>query len=401
MKNTRVTESKSKQSCDAKNAATPDQHMPRILGSAILSAAMALPGLIPSAHADSAPESGIISLRYLSYRDKQPGLDRITVSAPSLYILFPVGREWAFSGSRVMDSVSGASSRYHSSISGASRMHDTRQANDFNATRYFERATLSIGTANSTEHDYKSEAVNVTGTVSSEDNNTTWTLGFGNTNDSINPVNNIVVNEKKHTRDYLLGLSQVLTPNDIVQASMTYANGHGYFNDPYKMIDNRPRDRSQSAILAKWNHYLEGDSVLQSSCRYYWDNYGIRGDTLALNWVKPLSNGVIVTPSVRYHTQSAANFYYDPVYDPLLGAPFPLGFLSNPTGFYSPDQRLSAFGAITAGFKISKSMAGGWEADMRADYYQQQSGWRWFAKGSPGLEKLTAIILQLGLSKKF
>lgn len=362
---------------------------------------MALPGLIPSAHADNAPESGIISLRYLSYHDKQPGLDRLTVSAPSLYVLFPVGRDWAFSGSLVTDSVSGASVRYHSAISGASKMHDTRRANDLKATRYFERATLSIGTANSTEHDYQSRAVNVTGTFSSEDNNTTWTLGIGNTDDVINPVNNVVVNERKNTRDYLLGMSQVLTPNDIVQVSMTYANGHGYYNDPYKMIDNRPKNRNQRAILAKWNHHLEGDSILQSSYRYYEDSYDIRGNTLTMDWVKPLSDGVTITPSLRYHTQGAANFYYDPVYHPLLGAPFPPEFLNNPTGFYSPDQRLSAFGAVTAGFKISKSIEGGWVADMRADYYKQKSAWRWFGKGSPGLEKLTATIFQLGLSKKF
>lgn len=395
MKNTEAAEPESKQSCDAISTAAADKQVPRILGSAILSAAMALPGLIPGAHADSAPESGIIGLRYLSYHDRQPGLDRITVSAPSLYILFPVGHEWAFSGSRVIDSVSGASPRYHSAISGASRMQDKRQANDFRATRYFERATLSVGTANSTEHDYRSDAVNVTGTLSSENNNTTWTLGAGNTNDSINPVNKIVVNEKKNIRDYLLGVSQVLTPNDIVQASMTYADGHGYFDDPYKMIDQRPRDRGQRAILTKWNHYLEGDSILQSSYRYYRDSWDIRGHTLTLDLVKPLPDGVTITPSVRYHTQGAASFYYDP-------APGPVSFIP-PAGaiFSSPDQRLSAFGAITAGMKLSKSIEGGWVADIRADYYQQKSGWRWFGKGSPGLDTLTATILQVGLSKKF
>lgn len=388
-----------KQSCAA--VAAPDQHMPRILGSAILSAAMALPGLIPSAHADSAPESGIISYKYLSYRDRQPGLDRITATAPSWYVLFPVGRQWAFSGSQVTDSVSGASSRYHSAISGASQMKDTRQAHDLKVTRYFERASLSIGTAKSSEHDYGSDAVNITGTLSSENNNTTWTLGLGNTDDSINPVNNVVVDEKKNTRDYLLGVSQVLTPNDIVQVSMTYADGHGYYDDPYKSFDKRPRDRRQSAILTKWNHHLEGGSILQSSYRYYHDSWGIQGDTFTLDWVKPLSDSVTITPSVRYHTQGAASFYYDPVNPPLFGIPFLLPGFPNLPPLYSQDQRLSAFGVITAGLKLSKSIEGGWVADIRADYYEQKSAWRWLDKGSPGLDTLTATIFQVGLSKKF
>jgi len=362
---------------------------------------MALPGLMTNAQADSAPESGIISFKYLSYRDKQPGLDRIAVSSPSLSVLFPVGRAWAFLGTRVLDAISGASPRYHAAISGASKMQDSRQANDIKVTRYFERATLSIGAANSTEHDYESRATNVTGTFSSEDNNTTWTLGTGYTNDSINPVNRAVVDERKSSRDYLLGASQVLTPNDIVQVSMTYSDGHGYYSDPYKSIDNRPRNRTQRAILTKWNHHLASGSILRSSYRHYWDSYDIRGDTFTLDWVKPFSNGVSVTPSVRYHTQSAANFYFDPVYHPSLGAPFPPDYLNNPAGFYSADQRLSAFGAITTGFKISKSVADGWEADMRADYYQQKPEWRWIGKGSPGLAPLTATVLQFGLSKKF
>ena len=32
--------------------------------------------------------------------------------------------------------------------------------------------------------------------------------------------------------------------------------------------------------------------------------------------VQPLP-WVTIAPSIRYHTQSAAKFYYDPVYDPL------------------------------------------------------------------------------------
>lgn len=247
-----------------------------MLGGAILSAAMALPGMMPTANAESAPEFGVIGVKYLYYQDSQPGLDRVKVSAPSLYLMTPVGHQWAFAGSLVSDSVSGASPRYHSAISGASRMNEERHAGDAKLTRYFDRASLSIGAAYSSEHDYDSRAVNITGTLSSEDNNTTWTLGAGFTSDDINPVNNIVTDARKTTNDFMLGVTQVMTPNDIVQLNATYANARGYLNDPYKLFDNRPDKRRQtgghgaleSLSRSRWFDAQEQLSLLHRQLRY-------------------------------------------------------------------------------------------------------------------------------------
>src|SRR2546423_3870771 len=65
---------------------------------AILMAAILLPGVAPRAQAETAPDAGLASLRYLSYRDSQPGLDRITVHSPSLYVLKPIDAHWAIEG---------------------------------------------------------------------------------------------------------------------------------------------------------------------------------------------------------------------------------------------------------------------------------------------------------------
>jgi len=88
---------------------------------AIIAAALALPGVMAplNAYAENAPEHGEVALKYLSYQDSQPGLDRIKVKAPSIYVLAPLSPKWAMEGSLVSDSVSGATPRYHSAISGA------------------------------------------------------------------------------------------------------------------------------------------------------------------------------------------------------------------------------------------------------------------------------------------
>src|SRR5205823_2279256 len=120
---------------------------------------------------------------------------------------------------------------------------------------YFDHASITVGAAYSTEHDYDSRAVSLLATLSSDSKNTTWSLGIGGSDDSINPVNQIVRDESRQTMNFLAGVSQVMGIHDIAQLTLTHSRGHGYFSDPYKAFDQRPRERNQSTVLARWNHH--------------------------------------------------------------------------------------------------------------------------------------------------
>lgn len=366
-------------------------------------AALLLPGVMPAfipttARAETAPTEGIIALKVLSYRDWQADLDRIRVTSPSLYVLAPINGQWSVEGALTHDNVSGASPRWHMNVSGASRMQDRRTAADVKLVRYFGRAAVGVRFAYSDENDYRSNALAVDARMNSEDNNTTWNIGLGAVYDSINPVNHLVVNEHKRTAELIVGVTQAVTPVDVVQLNFTYSAGRGYFSDPYKLADQRPRIRNQGAMLARWNHHFEDDgSTLRSSYRLYGDTFGVSAHTATVEWVKPLGERFSVTPSLRYHTQSAAKFYFDPVYDPEIGEPFPVG---SPTHF-SPDTRLSAFGALTVGVKLGWKFADKWAADVKIERYQQRSNWRFGGGGSPGLSPFYAQFWQVGLSRTF
>jgi len=367
------------------------------VGQALLAAAMLLPGL---AHAESPPERGAISVKYLYYKEDQPGLDRVRVHSPSVSIMTPVAGEWSIAGSATVDDVSGASPRYHTAISGASQMDDLRKAGDVTITRYLPRGTVSVGAAFSTEHDYRSRALSLQGTLVSEDKNTTWALGIGGSDDTINPVNNLVVNEGRQTLSILAGVTRVFTPVDIGQATYTHSSGHGYYSDPYKLVDNRPRSRDQDTVLLQWNHrFIERDATSRLSYRYYHDSFGISAHTLSAEWVQSLSHGWTVTPTLRLYSQRAADFYFDPVYDAKFGAPFPPGYVFGGTAFTSADQRLSAFGAITAGVKVAKQIGKDWSVDLKVERYEQRGSWRSFGDGSPGLAPLRATSLQIGFTR--
>ena len=384
-----------------------DEHVARPAAGhrAILGAALALPGvagLAGAAYAEGAPADGVIAFKYLSYSDSQPSLDRIKVTSPSVYALLPLGASWSIEGSLVSDSVSGATPRWHTSVSSASKMTDTRHAGDVKITRYFRRSAFGVGGAYSTENDYKSKSVNADYRVSTEDNNTTFAFGLAFTKDDINSTGGAYTGKKKDVVEGLFGVTQVLSSDDIVRVNFTHSRGEGFFTDPYKLVDIRPETRNITTVLGQWNHYVGyvGASA-RTSYRYYQDTFKVKAHTVGFEWAQPLGPTWIITPAARYYTQSAASFYYDPVYDTTLGAPFPPGFSANPNGPYSSDYRLSAYGGITLGIKVSVLLMQRLTLDAKYETYEQRGRWRLGGPGSTGLEPFRADFFQVGAAWRF
>lgn len=337
----------------------------------------------------------MISLKYLDYKEDQPDQDRIKVHTPSIMVMAPVARVWSVTGTYVNDAVSGASPAYHTEQ--ITKMHDTRRAADVSVTRYFPRGTLTVGGSYSVESDYLSRGFSAQGTVSTEDKNTTFNVGVGLTDDKVTPSYG-GIHEQKNITDLLVGVTQVLTPQDIAQVNLGYSHGRGYYSDPYKLFDNRPRERDHTTLMARWNHHFSTwDGTSHLSYRYYTDNYGIRSHTLGAEYVQPLSSGWTVTPSARYYTQTAADFYLevDPAVAPLPTIP-PAGAV-----YFSEDQRLSEFGALTFGIKVAKQLNPDWLVDAKFEQYEQRSRWSLSGDGSSGLAPFSASSIQIGLSRQF
>ncbi len=394
-----------------------------ILGTTLLAAALSLPSL-QSAYADAAPERGVVSLKYLDYQDSQSVLgnsitdtvsgassggsslssgygsqDRIGVHAGSVMALIPVAGVWSVGTTYTSDSVSGASPTYHSS--GLTTMKDLRRAVDVQLTRYFSRGRLSLGTGYSSESDYISRVLSLEGSVDTVDKNTRFTLGGSLNDDSINPVSKPTIDEKKEIVSGLIGVTKVMTKQDIIQFNLGYSNGSGYFTDPYKSEDNRPRHRNSMTALARWNHHFDDngtDGTARLSYRYYLDTFGIRAHTLDAEYVQPLRNGWAVTPLLRLYTQNEADFYLavsaaeklDPTRQRVHAAA---------DIYYTEDQRLSAFGALTLGLKVSKQLNQDWLVDVKYERYEQRSEWSVSSGDDKGIAPFSARSIQVGLSR--
>lgn len=371
----------------------------------MLCAALALPGVLHAAPTGAAASEsdgqGLVALKWLSYQDWQPGLQRIAVQSPSVLLRAPLSSRWMLEGSATADSVSGASPRYHSAISGASQMSDERRAADVKITHSTDRSSWALGAAGSSEHDFRSRALSLEAAFATEDNNRSWNLGLGLTRDRIGSADDPDLHEARRTTEFTAGVTQALTRVDLVQASLTLADGQGFYTDPYKRLDRRPSSRHQASVLLRWNHHVEGwRGTLRGSYRAYRDSFGIRSHTLAAEWVQPLSPRITVTPSLRLYAQRAAWFYYDPVYS-FAGAPYPPGYLTEPPRYLSPDARLAAFGAVTVGLKFALQLPEGWSTDLKLERYEQRAAWRIGGAGSPGLAPLHARFLQVGLARRF
>ncbi len=269
---------------------------------------------------------------------------------------------------------------------------EQRYAGDLSVTRYTQKGSWTVGTSYSEENDYISRSYSAQGSLSTEDKNTTFTFGGSYTTDTINPSNDEESFYDKRTVSALAGVTQVLTKKDIVQLNLGYSKGRGYFNDPYKLYDERPDRRESKTVMTRWNHHFDGtDGTSRLSYRYYTDNFGINAHTLGLEYVQPLPNDWTVIPSVRLYSQTAADFYQPILPDPGLPLIPP----------YSLDQRLSSFGALTLGIKVEKRIAKDWLVDVKYENYEQRGDWSLTGGGDTVLAPFSATFIQLGISRSF
>ena len=185
-------------------------------------------------------------------------------------------------------------------LSGASGegVHDYRKAGDVKLSKYFDRWIVGVGAVVSSEHDYLSRGGVFDLRWFSEDRNTTLAFSFGGAADVIDSTNGIAVDQRRNTVEFLVGVTQALSPTSIVQSNVTYSRGHGYFSDPYKTFDDRPDQRRITAWLTRYNEFFPRlDATLKVGYRYLDDSFGADSNMVEAAWVQALPTGFSLTPN--------------------------------------------------------------------------------------------------------
>jgi hypothetical protein len=262
---------------------------------------------------------------------------------------------------------------------------------------------LSVGLSASKEYDYLHLGVNAKLSRDFNQRNTTVSAGLAFSADSIDAVGGTPVpltsmgdvgdlgnrlgKQDKDIVDIVLGVTQVITRNLVVQANYSFSDSSGYLNDPYKIVslvdavsgdvvprtpapgalgpsheyifESRPDKRTKHSFYGQAKYYM-GGKVLDASYRYMTDDWDIDSHTVDLRYRWPMGDSRYLEPHLRFYTQTDANFYQVGVAN---GSPLP--------AYATSDYRLGNFDAITVGMKYGWTTKNGNEMSARLEFYQQ------------------------------
>jgi hypothetical protein len=386
---------------------------------ALMSVAMALPivAIAPQCNAQALqeeiippmlPVGAVMGIRTLYYREAQR---RITVNEPVVWVKSPIGESWEVSASATLDLVSGASPIIVSNqtgkptqiLTGAS-ITDRRKAADVGLKRRLGEWVLGVSRTLSNEKDYDSNATGASLTYDFNERNTTLALGYGTSNDRVMSVTDSALHERRDTREYLLGVTQLLDRHSFLQSNVTLTKARGYLSDPYKLTltvftnpaqnvfarDIRPDSRDQLAWLTRYKRNLAvQNAVVSAEYRYYRDDWGIRANTFEAQWLQTLNEQWKIELGLRYYSQSAADFYRAQLTERVA---------TRPT---TSDQRLGAFGALEPSLKMIYQLTPGTALDLGISIYRQQREWKLGGGGSQAFEPLQAVLVNAGIVHRF
>ena len=161
-----------------------------------------------------------------------------------------------------------------------------------------------------------------------------------------------------------------MNANAIVQSNLTYSRGHGYYDDPYKSLDDRPDHRRVVAWLTRWNqHFPAHDATLKLAFRVLHDSFGFdlvhdRG-------------GVGAGAAARVHRHAGAALLHAGRRRFLLRSAVPERLRVRA----SRTRPTRGFGVrrVHASLTVAKVFADGWSADLTRRFLPPEGTGGWAA----------------------
>ena len=319
-------------------------------------AALSLPAFSATQPVESSVSAGVSNYKEADIpRGDVVGGDnrRYDIDISQFRLLTPIGNRWSvdlgvsretMSGASPWATVAGLDGEPDLIMSGAT-IEDSRTEVNLSAALYGQDRSAAVTLSRSNEDDYAARAVSVSGEWTFNGDLTTLSAGVSHSSDVIEPSDAAlfgrVAREERRTRSVSFGIAQVLNRLSALYAGFSLTSHKGFLSDPYKLRDVRPSARTERALSVRYRRFLTGaDGAIHLDYRYFDDDWGIASHTVQSSWYQNLGNRFQIVPSVRYYSQSAAEFFL-PVDNFLLSSDIS----------QSSDFRLSAYGAVTAGLK--------------------------------------------------
>ena len=260
----------------------------------------------------------------------------VTVQGPSVLIRKKAGDSLSFSYQYYLDMLSSASIDV---VSQASPYKEHRTQQNFGVDYLHNNTLYSAGYISSIEPDYNSKTAFLNISQSLFGDLTTINFGFTQGSDAISKVDKgrhvaisqtaaglPVFHADADRKNYAVGLSQVLTRNMLLGLNFEVDSSAGYLHSPYRSVryidpttlrgysyqlERYPGTRTSNAASVQLKYYLPLHSALDGSYRFFGDTWGIRASTYQVGYTQTLGNHWTFDGSVRYYTQTHADFYSD------------------------------------------------------------------------------------------
>jgi len=423
---------------------------------ALTLATLALPGVNPNA---LAAEAEYFDLNTMFSRYSESG-NRMKVEVYQATAAIPINDKFSLKVNGVKDIISGASPIYYYPKSGQLKMqksqasiHDVRDSQELASTYTYKGGSLGLGVGRSSENDYDSNYFNIDSRTEFNSKRTVLATGYGFSSDQVWAVDHCDTSRdnnpfQHNTHDYhcilpntgknwpapfytqdgmykrpgvggdksthqgLLGVTQILNKDALIQSNFTYSRSDGYLSDPYKEAfapgvpgtpviapyslsgffhDSRPDSRDQFAFLTRYvQHFSKLNSAaMHVDYRYYADTWGVDAHTFEFAWVQPIYAGWEITPRGRYYTQGSADFYA------------PYFTAARADGHYSSDYRLAQFGAFGGGVQINKQLFDHATLGFGIDFYERKENYSLSTGKGTGLDNYSFSLFSANVKIRF
>lgn len=236
------------------------------------------------------------------------------------------------------------------------------------------KTIYSLGYTNSDEPDYVADTAYASISQDLFGDLTTITLGYQRGWNTVGKRGDPTFAPRTDTRNYSLGLSQIITKNLILGASYEAITDEGFLNNPYRSVryvdptsgtgfsfqaEVYPRTHTSNAAAIRARYHLPYRAAVYGEYRFYTDTWNVHAHTAQIGYTYPWKDDWLFDINYRFYRQTQADFYSDL---------FPRQDYAN---FLARDKELSTFHSQAVG--------------MEAAYQFLKKDWHFLKRGSVNL----------------
>ena len=310
------------------------------------------------AHAAVLPEDRIDVL-YHGYNGG--GAD---IKGPSILVRKQFADTVSVYGNYYVDMVSSASIDV---VTTASSYTEERTQYSVGADYLTGKTTISGGITRSTENDYDATTYGFGVSQDFFGDLTTLAMSVSFGDDIVRRNGDDEFEDEANRVRYAVNLSQVITRNMIMSATVESVIDEGFLNNPYRSVrfcldgdaDNcgsaayeaelYPRTRNSDAFGLRAKYFLPYRAAVKGEARVYRDSWGIEAWNWELKYVHPIGDQWLVEAKIRQYQQTKGADFYSDLFD-----------FREQTNFRARDKELAAYTNNNLGLGVTYEVRSGW-----------------------------------------